>query len=186
MGPRIVFFGLLLAGWAAAQFVPAENVSFSLWPEKTYRADGPIAISYRIENKGKAAVYVPREFKYTVCLDPGHSGPHIWGRLIDSAGTPHAPGWGASCGGAPGFSPSMSERLSRIAILLKPGEHTDGYFEYDPRMFSLPAGRYRVEMTLRGWDAETFSNAQLLELGPMEPLLHGTVPASAEITLGAK
>jgi hypothetical protein len=184
MRVRGAVIGLLFAGSAAAQmFLPVENVSFSIRAEKTYRIGETITIPYRIENKGKAAIYVPREFKYTHCLDPVESGPHIWGRLLDSAGRPQQGGWASSCGGSPDWSPSMSERLAKIAILLKPGEHTDGSFEFDPTTHQAPVGRDRVEITLRGWDAERFSKVQLLELGSMEPLLQGTVQVSAEITI---
>ena len=79
----------------------------------------------------------------------------------------------------------MSERMPHMAVLLHPGEHTDGIYEMDPALFKLPAGDYRLDVSLRGWDAGKFSAEQLTELQAMYPLITGEVPASVEITLVA-
>lgn len=177
---------LLSAGSAIAQqeiFVPAASVSFSLAAGKASRVGEPFAVKYRIENRGNRAFYVPKGFQDTVCLDPGSPGPHIWGSFVNAAGKRYTRGWGASCGNTPGSAPSMLERITKIAVLLRPGEHADGTFEMDPAWFQLPPGKYRVELNLRGWDAASFSGRQLAELQSMDPLLEGT--ASANITLMA-
>jgi len=74
--------------------------------------------------------------------------------------------------------------MSKVAVLLHPGEHFDGTLKLDPGMFGLSAGAYRIEAVLRGWQDSEFSDAERKELEKMEsPFLRGEVPASASITL---
>jgi hypothetical protein len=47
--------------------------------------------------------------------------------------------------------PTLSERMSKVGVLLHPNEHLDDTFELNPTMFDLPPGAYRIEAMLYGW-----------------------------------
>ena len=76
--------------------------------------------------------------------------PHLWAWFEDSSGKRFVPGYGGSCGcGGP---KTVRERMSKEAVLLKPGEHLDGTFLLDTKLFGgLKPGVYRVEAALTGW-----------------------------------
>jgi hypothetical protein len=167
-------------------FVPANDISFAISTErKNYGVRDRISVQYRIVNVGSGSLYVPRGFEATVCLDGPRAAPHVRGGFENSAGKHFRPGYGASCGGTPGVEPpTVNERMSKVAVLLHPGEHLDGRFELDPAMFHLPPGEYRIEATLYGWKDDEFSDAERIELPKIGvPLLSGEAPASTRVEL---
>ena len=73
--------------------------------------------------------------------------PHLWVGFRDSSGRDFIGGCGGDC------SPSrdsltIPERRSKEAVLPNPAEHLVGTFLWDPKLFGLKAGTYRVEATL--------------------------------------
>jgi len=165
-------------------FVPANDVSFTISLERnTFGVQEKIPVKYRIENISYGSLYVPRGFEVTACLDIGP--PHIWGGFENNAGMHYESGYGSSCGGTAGVFPTLTERMSRGTVLLRAGEHFDGILQLDPQISGgLAPGPYRIEVVLRGWKGDEFTEAQLAELARMgSPFLRGEVPASARITL---
>jgi len=73
--------------------------------------------------------------------------------------------------------------MGKEALLLKPGEHTEGTVlvaAVDP----MPPGPYRLEIILYGWRGDTFSAQDRTELAEMgNPFLSGEIPASPRIVL---
>jgi hypothetical protein len=165
-------------------FVPSNDVSFTISLEKKmFGVREKIPVRYRIENVSNGSLYIPRGFESTACLDIGP--PHVWGWFENSSGQHFDLGYGASCGSTPGVFPSITERMTRGTVLLRPSEHFDGMLQLDAQIFGgLPPGPYRIESALRGWRGDEFTDAQLAELAKMRnPFLRGEVPASARITL---
>jgi hypothetical protein len=162
-------------------FVPANDVSFVLSPgENSYGVREQIIVKYQIVNVSNGALFVPRGFEATVCLGLGP--PHVWAGFENSSGQHFVPGYGASCSSTPGAAlPTVTERMSKGAVLLKPGEHLDGMLQLDPTMFGgLPPGAYRIEAVLRGWQGDEFTDSDWTELAKMgSPFLRGEVHASA-------
>src|ERR1035441_10839381 len=80
---------------------------------------------------------------------------------------------------------TVTERMKKEAVLLKPGEHLDGSHQLDPTLFGgLPPGAYRIEAVLYCWKDDEFTDAERMELGKVgSPFLRGQVPASARIVL---
>lgn len=77
--------------------------------------------------------------------------------------------------------------MSKEAVLVKPGEHLDGTFLLDTKLFGgLKPGAYRVEAALTGWAEEKFTDAERSELAQMaSPFMRGEVPDSIRIMLTA-
>jgi hypothetical protein len=77
--------------------------------------------------------------------------------------------------------------MSKEAVLLKPGEHLDGTFRLDTKLFGgLKPGAYRIEAAFTGWTEEKFSDAERSELAQMaSTFMTGEVPDSTSITLTA-
>ena len=74
--------------------------------------------------------------------------------------------------------------MTKEAMLLKPGEHLEGTFLLDPKLFGLKPGNYRVEAGLTGWDEEKFTTAELSELARMgRRFMRGEIGDSLRITL---
>jgi hypothetical protein len=74
--------------------------------------------------------------------------------------------------------------MSKVSVLLRPGEYSDGAFQLDPAMFRLTPGAYRIEAVLYGWRNDQFSDAERTELERLSaPILSGEVPASESINL---
>ena len=175
---------LLLTMSLAAQnetFVPPSDVSFKISTERSiYRAGEPITLKYKIKNISNKPLYVPREWEVTC---PGS--PHLWAWFENSLGKHFVPGYGGSCMSGP---KTVSERMSKEAVLLKPGEHLDGTFRLDTTLFGgLKPGTYRIEAALSGWTEEKFSDAERSELSQMAgPFMTGEVPDSMSITLVSK
>ena|SRR5215472_3086259 len=82
------------------------------------------------------------------------------------------------------FPAGGPERMSKEAVLLKPGEHLDGTFLLDPKLFGLKPGAYRVEAALTGWVENKLTDAERSELAKMPaPFMTGEVSDSICITL---
>jgi hypothetical protein len=80
---------------------------------------------------------------------------------------------------------SVSERMRKDALLLKPGQAVTGSFSFDSKVFSdnLKSGTYRLEAVLYGWNL-LFDNSQLSELAGMgAPFLIGESTASLPVEL---
>jgi hypothetical protein len=157
-------------------FVPANDVSFSILTERSnYRAGEQIALKYKITNISNAPLYAPREWE-SRC--PGE--PHLWAWFENSSGQHFVPGYDASCLSSTNSKPQpIGERMSKEAVLLRPGEHLDGTLRLDTTLFGLKPGAYRIEAGLSGWAEEKFTDTELSDLSRMvHPLLRGEVPAS--------
>ena len=171
---------LLLAASGIAQrdlFVPRANISFRISSEqKSYRVDEVVRLNYQITNISKTVLYVPREWEAT-CPPV----PHIWVWFLDGSGNHLSAGYGGDC--MP-MKQTIQERMSKEAVLLKPGESTYGPLRLDPKMFHLSAGRYRVEASLMGWTPETFRAEDRIELEKMgHPFVTGEAPAALTVVL---
>ena len=171
----------LLATSMAAQretFVPSSDVSFKISTDRTsYAAGDSIALKYRIKNISNAPLYVPREWEATC-----PAGPHLWAWFEDSTGKHFIPGFGGSCSRRP---QTVTERMSKEAVLLNPGENLDGTFRLDTKLFGgLKPGAYRLEAALTGWVAEKFSESERSELSLLTaPFMRGEIPDSIAVTL---
>ncbi len=166
-------------------FVPANDVSFTISTVRSdYGVNEQIVLKYQITNISNHPLYVPLGFQQTACLEINR-GPHIWGWFENSTGRHFIPGYGVSCGSTPGAAPpTVTQRMNRTAVLLRPGEHLDGVLQLNPAMFSLPPGAYRIEATLTGWDSAKYTDAERTELTQMgNPFLEGEVPASTRVNL---
>lgn len=172
---------LLLTTSLVAQketFVPATDVSFKISTERSsYRAGELITLKYKIKNISNKPLYVPREWEATC-----PASPHLWAWFEDSSGKHFVGGWAGSCSSSP---KTISERMSKEAVLLKPGEHLDGTYQLDTKLFGgLKPGAYRIEAGLSGWTEEKFSDAERSELARMaSPFMRGEVPDSMNITI---
>jgi hypothetical protein len=178
---QVVSLSLLLATSMVAQrdtFVPASDVSFKISTDRiSYAAGESITLKYRIKNISNAPLYVPREWEATC-----PAGPHLWAWFEDRIGKHYIPGFGGSCSPVP---QTVSERMSKEAVLLNPGENLDGTFRLDTQLFGgLKPGAYRIEAALTGWVEEKFSDAERSELPRRAaPFLRGEIPDSTSITL---
>jgi hypothetical protein len=80
---------------------------------------------------------------------------------------------------------SVSERMRKDALLLKPGQDVTGSFNFDSKIFAheLKQGVYRLEAVLYGWNLP-FDNNQLSQLAGMgAPFLIGESAASTQVEL---
>jgi hypothetical protein len=173
-----LFFAASLAAQSQT-FVPSSDVSLKISTQrKSFKTGEAIALRYRIKNISNAALYVPREWEATC---PG--GPHLWAWFEDSTGRHFIPGYGGSCASSP---KTMKERMGKEALLLQPGEHVDGLFQFQARLFDLKPGAYRIEAALAGWTEEKFTEAERTELTQMgSPFMTGETSDSIHITLTA-
>jgi hypothetical protein len=163
-------------------FVPASDVSFKISTDRiSYAAGESITLKYRIKNISNAPLYVPREWEATC-----PAGPHLWAWFEDGAGKHFVPGFAGSC--SPSTRPkTVTERMIKEAVLLKPNEYIDGTFRLDTKLFGgLKPGAYRVEAGLTGWTEAKFGEAEHSELAQMgAPFMTGEVPDATSITLTA-
>ena len=158
--------------------MPSSDVSFKISTEQSsYKAGESITLKYSAKNISNATLLVPREWA-AACP----TSPHLWAWFEDSSGKHFIPGYGFSCSSSP---KTISERMSKEAVLLKPAEHVDGTFLLDTRLFGgLKPGVYRVEAALTGWTEEKFTDAERSELAKMgSPFMAGEVSDSIRITL---
>lgn len=179
----LVGFSFLLTSSLVAQketFVPASDVSFKISTEQTsYKVGESITLKYRVKNISNAALFVPR--KWAATCPPS---PHLWAWFEDNSGKHFTPGYAGDCSPSP---QTIRERMSKEAVLVKPGEHLDGTFLLDTKLFGgLKPGAYRVEAALTGWAEEKFTDAERSELAQMaSPFMRGEVPDSIRIMLTA-
>jgi hypothetical protein len=177
----VVVVWSLFASPLSAQktFAPATDVGFkcsaytSKWPTRESRT-----LSCRVTNVGKTALFVPREWAVTCPTTP-----HLWAGFRDSSGKDFIGGYGGDC------SPTMNsmtipERMSKEAVLLKPGEHLYLTFLLDPKRFGLKPGVYRVNATLSGWSQEKFTATERSELAQLgHPFMTGMLADSIRVRL---
>lgn len=168
---RVLFFALLLcapSNRALAQqpFVHSSDVHFSIRTDsKEFYVGDQIVIHYTIRNISNGALYVPRSQWEIKCGNP----PHFWSRVEDSSGKHYEPGYAFSC-----LSPSaademsVSERMQKDTVLLKPGQEATGSFSFNSNVFGneLRPGNYRLEAVMNGWNI-AFDKKQLSELARM-------------------
>jgi hypothetical protein len=182
-----VLFSLLLF-WATSTrtqaqqpFVHSNDVLFTVRTDhKEYNIGDQIVIHYTIKNIGNGAYYVPRSQWETKCGNP----PHLWSRLEDSSGKHYEPGYMGSCVGPSRMS--ISERMRKDALVLKPGQKVSGSYSFDSKIFAdrLKPGAYRLEAVLHGWN-QSFDKSELSELAGLgAPFLLGESVASSEVEFG--
>lgn len=176
----VVIAGVLVSTPLSAEkhiFVPANDVSFKISTvSQIWGTDESVTLSYRVKNVSNARLFVPREWEASCPAKP-----HLWAWFENSSGKHFVPGFAGSCMGGP---KSFSERMSKEAVLLEPGEHLDGTFLLDPKLFRLKPGIYRIEASLTGWSEEEFTDVERSELAHMaSPFMRGEVHASIRITL---
>jgi hypothetical protein len=159
-------------------FVPSSDVSFKISTVQTsYKVGNSIALKYRVKNISNAALFVPREWE-AICP----ANPHMWAWLEDSRGKRFVPGYAGDCSPRP---QTIRERMSKEAILLKPGEHLDGAFLLETKLLGgLRPGVYRVEAALTGWIEEKFTDVERSQLARMaSPFMKGEASDSIRIML---
>ena len=171
---------LILATAAFAQketFVPANDVSFTVTTgRRTCRAGEQIYLKYQIVNISNAVLYVPREWE-SKCP----ASPHLWAWFESSSGKHFIPGFAGSCSPSP---QTITARMQKEAVLLKPGQRLEGTLTMDTTLFDLKPGPYRIEAVLGGWSDKDFNQEQQSELEKMAaPFMRGEVPASTRIIL---
>ncbi len=172
---------LILATAAFGQketFVPANDVSFMVTTERhTCIAGEQIYLKYQIVNISNAALYVPREWE-SKCP----ANPHVWAWFENSSGKHFIPGFAGSCSPS---SQTLTGRMQKEAVLLKPGQRLEGRLTMDTTLFGgLKPGPYRIEAALYGWNDKDFDHEQQSELEKMAaPFIRGEVPASTRILL---
>ena len=164
-------------------FVDGNDIRFSIRTDRrAYNLGDQIVIHYTIKNISNGTLYVPASQWEIKCVSP----PHLWSRLEDSSGKHYEPGCGGSwMGPNPVDQMSISERMRKDALLLKPGQAVTGSFSFDFKVFadSLKPGAYRLEVVLYGWNL-SFDNSQLSELAGMgAPFLIGESTASSRVEL---
>jgi len=177
------FAFLALAANGQHPFVHGSDIRFSIRTDRrSYNVGDRIIIHYTIKNISNGALYVPATQWEIKC----GNNPHLWSLLEDHSGKHHEPGFDGSClGPNPVDRMSISERMRKDALLLKPGQATTGSFDFDSSVFegSLKPGAYRLEAVLYGWD-QRFDDSQLSELAGMgAPFLNGETYASLPIEL---
>ncbi|MDE3163849.1 MAG: hypothetical protein KGL64_11365 [Acidobacteriota bacterium] len=179
-----VIFVFASAGFNGQQpFVHGSDIKFSIETAgKTYNIGDKIVIRYTIRNVSNGALYVPAGQWEIKCGSP----PHLWSRLEDRSGRHYEPGYAGSCFGPnPIDRMSLSERMRKDALLLRPGQAVTGSFTFDSSVFegSLGTGAYRLEAILYGWN-QSYDNSQRAELAGMgAPFLIGESNASLTIEL---
>lgn len=170
-------------GHAQQPFVHGSDLGFTIRIErKKYNIGDQIVIHYTIKNVSRGALYVPRSQWEVKCGNP----PHLWSRLEDGSGKHYEPGYGGSClGPSPIDQMTLSERMRKDAVLLKPGDEATGSFMFDSKIFldELKPGLYRLEAVLYGWNL-AFDNSHLHELsGIGAPFLIGEIAATSQLEL---
>ena len=117
-------------------------------------------MKYEIVNISNGAVYVPRDWDAQCPATP-----HIWAWFESSSGKHFIPGYAGSC--SP-FAQTLTTRIQKEAVVLKPGERLEGTVRMDTTLFGgLKPGAYRLEATLSGWKENDFSPAQQSDLAEM-------------------
>ena len=163
-------------------FVRGSDVAFTIQAHgQRHEVGQPIVIRYTLTNVSNGALFVPKSQWDIRCGDP----PHLWARLEDSSGKHYEAGYGGSClGPSREERMSLSERMRKDAVLLKPGQSVSGSFRLELQVLgNLKPGSYRLEAVLYGWNRH-FRDSELLELhGITSPFLIGEAHATTQIEL---
>ena len=162
-------------------FAPSNDVSFVLAsPRQTYKAGETVVLSYKITNISNAPLYVPKESE-AKCPTRPHVGVWFENEAGEHLFTGYIVGNCVPVGGAH----AVIQRMTKEAVLLKPGEHLDGTYPVNTATFDfLKPGTYRFEALLSCWEREEFSAQDQTELGTMKwPFVTGNIPASIKIML---
>jgi hypothetical protein len=164
-------------------FVHGSDIQFSIRTDhRAYNIGDKIVIHYTIKNVSNGSLYVPASQWEIKC----GNNPHLWSLIEDGSGKHYEPGFAGSClGPNPIDRMSVSERMRKDALLLKPGQVVSGSFSFDSEVFaaSLKPGAYRLEALLYGWN-QSFDDSQLSELARMgSPFLIGENAASLRVEL---
>jgi hypothetical protein len=161
-------------------FAPANDVSFTISTDReSYGSDDTISVKYEIANISGRSLFVPQTTEKLMCPPVNH----VTAWLASADGHYGAGSWGGggSCGKR---IENPTQRMNTGAVLLKPGEHSEGVLALSTKR--LPPGVYRVEANLSAWKPEDFSPTEQAELATLgAAVLRGEVPASAPITLTA-
>lgn len=161
-------------------FCPATAVSLTFSMERRDLHLGQnIIVNYRITNISAHSLFIPLEWSETC-----PSWPHVGAWLENRQGKSFVGGYAGDC--SPEInSESVSERISKEAVLLKPSEHREGSITLRTRLLGgLRPGIYRIRVVVRGWMNKDFSQKQWSELAGMNaPLLTGQIAASASVRL---
>jgi hypothetical protein len=170
---------------AQQPFVHGSDVAFAIRTDQTkYVMGEPIIIRYTVKNVSNGALFVPKSQWGIRCGDT----PHLWARLEDNSGKHYEPGYGFSClvGPSPEDRMSVSERMQKDAVLVRPGQAVRGSFTFQPKVLSdLKPGSYRLEAVLYGWNL-SFNTSELSELQRMvAPFLIGETHAITHVELQA-
>ena len=180
----LVFFAASVCVQGQQPFVRGSDVSFTIRTDHNrYQVGQTILIRYTVKNVSNGAFFVPKTQWDVRCGDP----PHVWARIEDSSGKHHEPGYGGSCLG-PSLEDRMSltERMHKDAVLLKPGQSMSGSVTFESKVLgNLKPGSYRLEAVLYGWGwIRRFSDSELSELEGMgAPFLLGEAHATSQIEL---
>ncbi len=160
-------------------FAPVSDVSFKISTDKKhYRVGERIKVKYLLTNTSGRALYVPLEAM------AGCPAPYafVWPLLENQSGEVFGSGYASSCLG----ETPLSERISKEAFLLKPGERRFGEvgLDLDKKFFTLKPGPLLLRVNFSGWKEERFTSAELTELARLgHPFLHGEVSESLQITV---
>lgn len=165
-------------------FVRGSDVRFTIRTDHNrYEVGETILIRYTVKNVSNGAFFVPKTQWDIRCGDP----PHVWARIEDSSGKHYEPGYGGSCLGPSQFDKmTLTERMQRDAVLLKPGQSMSGSFTFESKVLGkLKPGPYRLEGVLYGWGSiRRFSDSELSELDKMgAPFLLGEAHSVSQIEL---
>ena len=176
------------AQWATSPawttFVPTTAVSYAISTDRnSYSVRDKITLKYRIVNISNRPLYVPRS-SLEGC--PWVS-RHVSAWFEDGAGRRNPMGYGGSCASTPGApKPTVTERMNKEAVLLKPAEHFDATVQLvipSEGGSALP-GEYRIESILSGWTYDEFTDKERIELANIgSSFLRGEIPASMHIRL---
>src|ERR1700719_3991193 len=134
---------------AQQPFVHGSDVAFAVRTDQTkYVMGEPIIIRYTVKNVSNGALFVPKSQWGIRCGDT----PHLWARLEDNSGKHYEPGYAWSClGTRPEDRMSVSERMEKDAVLVRPGQAVRGSFTFQPNVLrDLKPGSYRLEAVLYG------------------------------------
>ena len=169
---------------AQQPFVHGSAVAFAIRTVRAkYVMGEPIIIRYTVKNVSNGALFVPKSQWGIRCGDP----PHLWARLEDNSGKHYEPGYAGSClGPSPEDRMSVSVRMQKDAVLVRPGQAGHGSFTFEPKALSdLKPGSYRIEAVLYGWNL-SLKTSELSELNRMgAPFLIGETHATTKLELQA-
>lgn len=161
-------------------FVPANDVLFTISCDRpTYKLGEQLRVYYSVKNISRGALYVPRT-EWELTCPPN---PHVRAWFEDPTGQHFTPGYAGDCSRV---DMSVTERMTKEAVLLKPGEVFRDHFALDTKTFlkELRPGSYRIEAALSGWRPNDFDPKARGELEAMKhPFLYGESSASVTVVI---